>query len=134
MHEIYRSYFNAIDLFNRSCFGSFTLQFAVLTKSWSRRMFLAMLGMCETNAQNAYKEVGPVERYQWLNMLANKLINNPWVEEEAGPSPPPAAATPATPAPVPATPAAAPPPGTITCQNYYRLRGQVKCGICEKKT
>lgn len=79
MHDMYRSYFNAIDLFNRSCFGSFTLQCAVLTKSWSRRIFLAILGMCETNAQNAYKaEVEHVERYQWLNKLADKLINNPW--------------------------------------------------------
>lgn len=81
-------------------------------------MFLAVLGMCETNAHNAYKhEVGPVERYQWLNMLADKLINNPWYAEGdvAGPSAPP-------------------PPGGATCGNYVRLTGQVRCGICQKKT
>ncbi len=54
MHDLYRTNFNAVDLFNRSCFGPYTLQFAVNTKSWVRRMFLAMLGMCETNAMNAY--------------------------------------------------------------------------------
>ena len=70
-----------------------------------------MLGMCETNAQNAYKKVvGPIERYQWLLMLADKLINNPWYEEDAAPGP------------------SAPPPTTMgACGNYVRLKGQVKC-------
>jgi hypothetical protein len=118
MHDLYRKNFNAVDLFNRSCFGNFSVQFSVMTKSWTRRMFLAMLGMCETNAQNAYKKVvGPVERYQWLTMLADKLINNPWYVEEdvAGPSEPPQ-------------------PTTFACGNYVRLTGRSKCHVCKKLT
>ena len=53
-------------------------------------MFLAILGMCETNAMKAYRHhVGPITRYEWLVQLSDKLINNPYlegVEEEAGPS------------------------------------------------
>ncbi len=78
---------------------------------------MAVLGMCETNAQNAYRMVvGDVERYQWLMMLADKLVNNPWYDESvAGPSAP------------------AQPP-TVTCGNYVRLKGMVKCSLCGKKT
>lgn len=36
MHDQYRRHFNAIDLFNRDCFGSHSLQFAVQTRSWYR--------------------------------------------------------------------------------------------------
>lgn len=118
MHDVYRKNFNAIDLFNRSCFGIFSMQFAIMTKSWTRRMFLAMLGMCETNAQNAYKKVvGPVERYTWLTMLSDKLINNPWYVDDnaAGPS-------------------TIPPVDSFGCGNYVRLRGQCKCSVCSKKT
>lgn len=67
MHDTYRRHFNGVDLFNRDCFGDLTLQHAIRTKSWSRRMFLALLGMCEVNAMNAYRmTVGPMERYAWL--------------------------------------------------------------------
>ncbi len=90
MHDTYRRKFNAVDLFNRDCFGEHSLQMAIRTKSWSRRMFLALLGMCETNAMKAYRHhVGPITRYEWLVQLSDKLINNPYlegVEEEAGPS------------------------------------------------
>lgn len=80
MHDIYRRHFNAVDLFNRDCFGSHSLQFAIQTKCWWRRMFLALLGMCDTNALKAYRHtVGPMPRYEWLVLLSDKLINNPFL-------------------------------------------------------
>jgi hypothetical protein len=67
MHDTYRRNFNGVDLFNRDCFGSYSLQKTVLTRSWHRRMFLAILGMCETNAMKAYRTcVGPITRFEWL--------------------------------------------------------------------
>jgi hypothetical protein len=58
-------------------------------------LFLALLGMCETNALKAYRHtVGPMERYTWLCKLSKALIDNPFVEadaDEAGPSRRPAA-------------------------------------------
>ena len=84
MHDLYRRNFNGVDLFNRDCFGEFSLQHAIRTKSWARRMFLAILGMCETNAQNAYRAtVGPITRYEWLVKLSDKLIHNSFLEESA---------------------------------------------------
>jgi hypothetical protein len=84
MHDIYRRHFNAVDLFNRDCFGSHSLQFAIQTKCWWRRMFLALLGMCETNALKAYRHtVGPMPRYEWLVLLSDKLINNPFLEKSS---------------------------------------------------
>ena len=48
-------------------------------------MFLALLGMCETNAMKAYRNtVGPITRYEWLVLLSEKLINNPFIGEEDG--------------------------------------------------
>lgn len=86
MNALYRRYFNAVDLFNRSCFGPQSMQGAIKTKSWYRRLFLAMVGMCETNAMHAYAySVGPVERYEWLAKLSDALLNNPWAADtEAG--------------------------------------------------
>lgn len=55
MHDTYRRNFNGVDLFNRDCFGEHSLQMTVKTRSWHRRMFLAILGMCETNAMKAYR-------------------------------------------------------------------------------
>lgn len=67
MHSIYRSKFNAVDLFNRDAMGPLSVQFAVRTKSWYRRVFLALLGMSETNAMLAYRKVkGDITRYDWL--------------------------------------------------------------------
>lgn len=84
MHDTYRRNFNGVDLFNRDCFGSHSLQFAVSTKSWVRRMFLALFGMCETNALNAYRAtIGPMARYEWLVKLADKLIYNPFLEGDS---------------------------------------------------
>jgi len=81
MHDTYRRNFNGVDLFNRDCFGSYSLQQTVLTRSWHRRMFLAILGMCETNAMKAYRTcVGPISRFEWLAVLSEKLINNPFLE------------------------------------------------------
>lgn len=82
MHAIYRSTFNAVDLFNREAFGPMSVQYAVRTKSWYRRYFLALLGMTETNAMFAYRKVkGEITRYAWLSALSDKLIHNPWVHE-----------------------------------------------------
>lgn len=82
MHALYRSYFNAVDLFNRDCFGVLSVQMAIQTKSYYRRWFLAMLGMCETNAMNAYRAtVGPLSRYQWLTNLSKTLIYNDFVND-----------------------------------------------------
>jgi hypothetical protein len=84
MHDTYRRNFNGVDLFNRDCFGEHSLQMAVKTRSWTRRYFLALLGMCETNAMKAYRQtVGPITRFQWLIQLADKLINNPFIEDGA---------------------------------------------------
>lgn len=93
LHETYRRRFNAVDLFNRDCFGTYSVQFAINTRNWYRRLFLALLGMCETNALKAYRRtVGPMTRYAWLCKLSDKLINNPFLEvaeaAEAGPSRP----------------------------------------------
>lgn len=45
---------------------------------------MAMLGMCETNAQNAFIHVkGPITRFEWLLKLSEALINNPWYEGDA---------------------------------------------------
>lgn len=83
MHDTYRKNFNGVDLFNRDCFGELSLQHAVRTKLWARRLFLALFGMCETNALNAYRAVvGPMTRFEWLLKLADKLINNPYLTEE----------------------------------------------------
>ena len=62
-------------------------------------MFLAILGICETNAMKAYRTcVGPITRFEWLVMLADKLINNPFLGMEeasaAAGAPGPARATP----------------------------------------
>ena len=85
-HALYRRYFNAIDLFNRDCFGPMSIQLTIKTKSWYRRFFLALLGMCETSAMNAYRmEVGHIERFVWLSKLAHALIYNPYVvDSDAG--------------------------------------------------
>jgi hypothetical protein len=106
MHDTYRRNFNGVDLFNRDCFGSYSLQKTVLTRSWHRRMFLAILGMCETNAMKAYRTcVGPITRFEWLVTLADKLINNPFLGMEGASA---AAGAPgpsrATPGPAMATP------------------------------
>lgn len=83
MHDTYRRNFNGVDLFNRDCFGEYSLQMAVKTRSWTRRFFLAMLGMCETNALKAYRHhVGPMTRWAWLVTLSDRLINNPFLQEE----------------------------------------------------
>lgn len=84
MHDTYRRNFNAVDLFNRDCFGEHSLQMAVKTRSWSRRFFLALFGMCETNALKAYRTKWPITRHAWLCQLADKLINNPYIVEESG--------------------------------------------------
>lgn len=82
MHDTYRRNFNGVDLFNRDCFGEYSLQKAVKTRSWTRRMFLALLGMCETNAMKAYRStVGPITRYAWLSDLAKRLIYNPYLAD-----------------------------------------------------
>ena len=79
MHDTYRRLFNAVDLFNRDCFGSHSLQFTVHTKSWQRRLFLALFEMCKTNALHAYRYLeGPITRYDWWVKLADKLVNNPF--------------------------------------------------------
>ena len=79
MNALYRRYFNAVDLFNRSCFGVRSVNGAIKTKSWYRRLFLSFIGICETNAMNAYSySVGHVERYEWLSKLSDALLNNPW--------------------------------------------------------
>ena len=87
MHDTYRRNFNGVDLFNRDCFGEYSLQMAVKTKSWTRRFFLAMLGMCETNALKAYRHTEmqsygkePISRYGWLVLLSDRLINNPYID------------------------------------------------------
>lgn len=80
MHDTYRRMFNGVDLFNRDCFGDYSLQKAVKTRYWHRRFFLALLGMCETNALKAYRhEVGPMTRFAWLMHLSDRLINNPYI-------------------------------------------------------
>lgn len=46
-------------------------------------MFLAIFGMCETNAMKAYRAAlkKPMTRFQWLVELSDKLINNPYLPE-----------------------------------------------------
>lgn len=84
MHSIYRQYFNAVDMFNREALGPQSVQYAVRTRSYFRRLFLALLGMSEGNAMLAYrKTVKNVTRYEWLCQLSTKLIHNPWVVEQA---------------------------------------------------
>ena len=88
LHDTYRRRFNAVDLFNRDCYGTWSVQFAIQTKSWYKRLFLALLGMCENNALHSYRKcVGPMDRYSWLVKLSDKLINNPYLDANApGPS------------------------------------------------
>ena len=46
-------------------------------------MFLALVGMAETNALKAYRAtVGEMTRFKWLLELSEALINNPWLEAE----------------------------------------------------
>lgn len=103
-------------MFNRDCFGLHSLQFAVRTRSWYRRLFLGVFGMCETNAMNAYREVvGPIERYEWLCKLSDALINNPWVTgADAG------------------VEAAGEAQGS--CANLHYLNHTVKCSDCGRLT
>ena len=55
MHSIYRSKFNAVDLFNRDAMGPLSVQHAVKTRSWYRRLFMAVVGMSHPNAVLAYR-------------------------------------------------------------------------------
>ncbi len=120
MHSTYRRYFNAVDLFNRDALGQQSLQFAFRSRSWYRRMFMAILGFCETNALMAYRyEVGPCDRYEWLAQLSHALLNNSHVrrvrEDEAGLSN-------ATGNDLP------------VCCNLHYVDYSVKCSICRAKT
>lgn len=82
-------------------------------------MFLALLGMCETNALKAYRHtVGPMQRYEWLWVLSEKLINNPYLEveessgedDEAGPS------------------------GEDACGNQVYFEHHFQCSVCKSST
>ncbi len=80
MHATYRRYFNAVDLFNRDSLGPLGLQYAFRSRSWYRRMFMAILGFCETNALMAYRfEIGELSRYDWLAKVSEALIKNPYL-------------------------------------------------------
>lgn len=54
IHELYRSNFNAVDLFNRLAFGPGSIGTGISTKSFELRLFLSTLAMAETNAYLAY--------------------------------------------------------------------------------
>ena len=54
VHNIYRTHFNRVDLFNRHTLGVKSVQSAVHCYEWWKRMFLALLGCCVTNAYLAY--------------------------------------------------------------------------------
>ena len=70
LRDTYRRKFNVVDLFNRDCYGTWSVQFAVQTKSWYKILVLSLLGMCETNALKAYRKcVGTMDHYSWLVKL-----------------------------------------------------------------
>lgn len=93
---------------------------AVKTRSWERRFFLAMLGMCETNALKAYRHVvGPITRYAWLCKLSDKLINNPFLPAQGTED---AAAVGA---------GAGPSVNRDACGNQEYCNHQMQCAYCE---
>ena len=49
-------------------------------------MFLAIVGMCETNAYCAFKYTtqSKMSRFDWLESLSEALLNNHWLMEEQG--------------------------------------------------
>lgn len=117
MHSIYRSKFNAVDLFNRDALGPLSVQYAVSTKSWYRRLFLALVGMSETNAMLAYRKAkGKVQRYEWLCMLSEALIHNVWVDNALVGS------------------LDAPVGGLDTHKNLYYHEHHFRCSKCERRT
>ena len=54
MHELYRCNFNSVDIFNKLALGPNSLCNVVGTKIWWRRVWMGILGVCETNAYLAY--------------------------------------------------------------------------------
>lgn len=54
VHSIYRGTFAKVDVFNRMTLGVRSMQHAVKCFEWWKRMFLALLGFCVTNAWLAF--------------------------------------------------------------------------------
>lgn len=94
VHSVYRNSFWAVDRFNKLSLGPNSIQFSVMTQSWTTRVFLAMLACSETNAYLIHNTMlkrdgrDPLSHNKFKEDLAQALINNPYREMPAvaGPS------------------------------------------------
>ena len=57
MHELYRSNFNAADVFNKMATGPNSIAKQIGVKVWWKRAFFGFVSLCETNAYLAYNFV-----------------------------------------------------------------------------
>jgi hypothetical protein len=75
MHELYRCNFNSVDVFNKLALGPNSLCNVLGTKIWWRRVWMGILGVCETNAYLAYcKTVEKIPRHAFREQLAYHLL------------------------------------------------------------
>ena len=73
VHAAYRNSYAGVDTFNKLALGPRSVQYAVATKCWHRRVFLSILTMCETNAYLAYSHAARLEGRAALTRIQWKL-------------------------------------------------------------
>jgi hypothetical protein len=74
-------YFGTIDFHDRYRQGYLKLEKTFVVKSWTKRIFTTLLGMCVVDAFRAYLYTTPADRrdddfFQFVDKLAYSLINN----------------------------------------------------------
>ena len=66
MHELYRSNFNAADVFNKMATGPNLIARQLVVKVWWKRAFFGFVSLCETNAYLAYYYITE-DSMDWLS-------------------------------------------------------------------
>ena len=66
MHEIYRSNFNAADVYNKYATGPDSLARHIGVAVWWKRAFMGFLSFCETNAYLAYLHTVDANMTRWM--------------------------------------------------------------------
>ena len=80
VHAKYRGNFWRVDVWNKVAWGPKSVMTILKTKDWKVRMFLALLGACETNAYMAHNYsreqdgLPPLDHNQFREELADALI------------------------------------------------------------
>jgi hypothetical protein len=100
MFAVYRANFNTVDRMNKMALGRASVVSAVGTRTWWKRVLMALLSMSAANAYQGFVrpwEAGQkMTRQEFMDALAAELIKNPAIVYESLPSP---AAGPSTPGP-----------------------------------